>query len=425
MKRSAAFRFTSDICFYYAILSIFPSLVPLHRPMALFAAASLAVSLAAVYVPWAPLRFVLALLPGLAFLTAKPGFSLVFPALAWLYLILVLTPGRFSIWLEGYRRSFRIMLAICLFSMLSSILLGMIKPGITLILPGMVYAMAFFCLSVIAMRRMQMNAEMSLGWNLANLGATVGVPLLAVGCSLLLWRLLLLLKPLGLRLIPLFRRFIAWLINAIDSLLGGDPDAPMPTDTPQPTLTPQEEAIVEPVWAEPTPDIDIDWQLDPESLQKAGRIGVWLLLILLALGLLFLILLRARRNRAKAAQDEFFYEEAKEGRLIRRRKKDARISAPANARQVRLYYRQYMQLMRKRGVKIRINNTSREILTEAELLSASPAAVRLRELYLRARYDDGAAVSLGDVEEAAFCLRQISEDRNWKTETVDARPPDS
>ena len=59
MKRTAAYRFTSDICFYYAILSIFPDFLPLQRPMALFAAASFAVSLAAVYIPWAPLRFVL------------------------------------------------------------------------------------------------------------------------------------------------------------------------------------------------------------------------------------------------------------------------------------------------------------------------------------------------------------------------------
>ena len=136
MKRTAAYRYASDICFFFSILSLFPSLRPLHGPMALFTAASLAVSLAAVYTPWAPLRLVLALLPGLAFLQAKLSFPLVFPALAWLYLILVLTAGRFSIWLEGYRRSFRFMLYVCLFVVVSSILLNLIIPGVLLIQPS-------------------------------------------------------------------------------------------------------------------------------------------------------------------------------------------------------------------------------------------------------------------------------------------------
>ena len=109
MKRTAAYRYASDICFFFSILSLFPSLRPLHGPMALFAAASLLVSLAAVYTPWAPLRLVLSLLPGLAFLHAELSFPLLFLAPAWLYLILTLTAGRFSIWLEGYRRSFRFM----------------------------------------------------------------------------------------------------------------------------------------------------------------------------------------------------------------------------------------------------------------------------------------------------------------------------
>ncbi len=409
MRRTAAYRFASDICFYYAIVSVIPAFLPLHRPMALFAAGSLAASLAAVYCPWAPLRFALALLPGLAFLGSRPGFLLIFPALAWPYLILVLTAGRFHVWTEGFRRSFQVMLQICLLAMISCILLNLIKPGFTLILPGMYYAMAFLCLGVFAMRRLQMNAEMSLRWNLANGAAAVGVPLLAVGVSLLLWRALLLLKPAAVSLLPAVKSAVAWLINTI---LPINPDAPLPTPTPKPTLTPEEEAITEPGWETPAPQIDLDWRLDPAAFEKAQRIGVLVLLALLAAGVAVLILYRARRNRAKAEQEEFFYEETQEGGVFRKRKKTAGNAAESsNARQIRNLYRKYLQLVRKQGVKIRRDSTSREILTEAQRLRDSPAAVRLRELYLTARYGDGSSVTFQDVQEAALCLQRILDDR--------------
>lgn len=411
MKRTAAFRFSSDFFFYFAILSFFPALLPLQEAMALFAAASLVVSLIAVYTPWAPLRFVLALLPGLAFLRAELCFPLVFPALAWLYLILVLTAGRFHIWLEGYRRSFRIMWALYLFSLLLGILLNLIKPGFTLLLPGIYYAAAFLCLAVLAMRRMQMNAEMSLRWNLANGAAVIGVPLLAAGCSLLLWQLLRRIRPFAASLIPYLRRFIAWLIN---TLLPINPDVPEPTPTPKPTLTPAEEAIVEPGWETPPPDWDFDWEFHPEQLEKAGRIGIWLLLILLALGLLFLFLSLARRNRVMSEQEDFDYPETEEANPGRRRKAERGAAVLSNARQVRIQYRKYMLLMRRRGAEIRRADTSREILDEAEQLSPLPDAQRLRELYLKARYGDARLVTPEDVQEAVLCLQKIREDQSWK-----------
>lgn len=411
MKRSAAWRLCSDICFYFAILSLFPSLLPLHGPMALFAAASLLVSLAAVYTPWAPLRLVLSLLPGLAFLHAELSFPLFFLAPAWLYLILTLTAGRFSIWLEGYRRSFRFMLYVCLFVVVSSILLNLIIPGVLLIQPSVCYATAFLCLGVLAMRRMQMNAEMSLGWNLVNGVTVVGVPLLAAGVSLLLWQLLLWLKPLGLRLLPQIRRFLAWLVNTVNALILGDTEVPIPTETPQPTLTPAEEAITEPGWAEPTPNIALDWQPDPALFERARRIGVWLLLILLLVGLLLLVLLRVRRNRARPSEEEFSYEETGPGEIVRKKRKGGRADAPSKAAEVRICYRKYMLLMRRRGVEIRKASTSREILDETGELSTLPAALRLRELYLKARYDDGRVVTEEDVLEALRCLEEIREEK--------------
>ncbi len=409
MKRTAAYRFTSDICFYYSVLSIFPFMLPLQESMALFTAASFAVSLAAVYCPWAPLRFLIALLPGLAFLRAPLSYLLVFPALAWLYLILVLTAGRFHIWLDDYRHSFWIMLWLCFFSMVSGVLLNTISPGLTVLLPGMVYATAFLWLGVFAMRRLQINAAMGLPWNLANGAAVIGVPLLAAGFALLLWRLLGLFAPVFRFLSPYLRSFLAWLVNTI---FPGNPDAPPPTPTPEATLSPAEKEIVKPGLETPTPTVSNNWELDPAMLEKLTRIGIGVLIVLLVLILVIVILLMARRSRSKAVQEEFFFEETEDDEPVQRRK--AGKTAPlTNAGKLRNVYRQYMKLMRGKGVVIRKGSTSREILSEAELLNFSPDARRLRELYLKARYDDPDSVTREEVQEAALCLRRVRGDEGW------------
>ena len=107
MKRTTAFRITADLCFYFSILNIFPALRPWQLPMLLFTAAAFLVTLLAVYCPYAPLRFLLSLLPGLCFLLAPLDFLLFFPGLAWIYLILMLSFGRFGMFLDDYRRIYR------------------------------------------------------------------------------------------------------------------------------------------------------------------------------------------------------------------------------------------------------------------------------------------------------------------------------
>jgi HEPN domain. len=66
-------------------------------------------------------------------------------------------------------------------------------------------------------------------------------------------------------------------------------------------------------------------------------------------------------------------------------------------------------------VRIQKDSTSQEILDEAETSGLSPAAQRLRELYLKARYDDDSKVSREDVQEAQRCLQQIREEEHLKT----------
>ena len=190
MKRHAAYRIEADLCFYFSILSIFPAFRPWMLPMALFAGACFVVSLVAVHVRQWPLRLLLALLPGLCFLGAELKFLLFFPALGWLYVILMLTAGRFHIWLDEYRRIYRAMLIVCLCSIAANVAHATIYSGAVISYVSLAYALCFLCLGVIAMRCMQMNADMSLRWRLANAFTVAGVPVLAVGGSLLIYLLL-------------------------------------------------------------------------------------------------------------------------------------------------------------------------------------------------------------------------------------------
>ena len=71
--------------------------------------------------------------------------------------------------------------------------------------------------------------------------------------------------------------------------------------------------------------------------------------------------------------------------------------------------------MQKNGIRVQKDSTSLEVMDEAESVNLSPAARRLRELYLKARYADGESVTREDVQEAARCLKEIREDESWKT----------
>lgn len=413
MKRAAAYRFTADLCFYFSILSIFPALRAWTLPMALFTAAFFIVTLIAVHVPWAALRLLLALLPGLCFIGAEIRFLLVFPALGWLYMIIILTSGRFNIWLDEYRRNYRIMLIICLCSLAANAAHSAIYRGDIISYPSLIYAFCFLCLGVIALRAMQMNANMSVRWRLANAAAVVGAPVLAIGGSFLVFMLLrytvpgvnYVLKPVG--------RFVDW---ALLSLFPKTEAAPEATPIPMPSTPPsvglqipghEGRAVLE-------DNIEPNW-VNTQLVDRAAQIGGYVVLALLLLLAIFLVVRHARRNSSKKLQEDYLYEETEdEIRPEKKKRGGNRRIIPTPADQIRGIYRKYMELMKENGVSIQKDSTSEEILDEAEEINLSPAARRLRQLYLKARYAEGSSITREDVQEASRCLKEIREEDVWK-----------
>ena len=413
MKRTAALRITADICFFFAVLNIYTGMQAFLRPMALFAVASLAVSLAAVYCSAAPVRFLLALLPGLAFLTGEIRLLTVIPALAWLYLILMVTSGRFHIPLESYRRAFRIEFAAWISLLVACLLLDVASGEKRDALPAMLFALAFLFLGVLAMRRMQMNADVDLRWTLANGAVTAGIPLAAAGLSAAAFGLLRLLRPLSALIAPFLAKIIAWVLSV---LFGPHPEnLPEEGEEGNEYALTEEETQSQELYENPPDESDRVWEPDPAAVEKAARVLTWVLIALALAAAVFLIVRIVRRNRAKADQEAYLYEETADARPARRRKAEAETDV-SNERRIRRIYRAYMMLMQKRGIRVRKDTTSGEILYEEELFGYSPDARRLRELYLKARYADGDSITEADAEEAEQCLRKIREDDSWKKE---------
>jgi len=206
-------------------------------------------------------------------------------------------------------------------------------------------------------------------------------------------------RPIGL--------FVLWLFGL---LFPGEYAEAVPTPTPDHTPLPTPTIIEEPVpngASMVAAEDRTGYLINRILVEKAAVIGGYVVLALLLLAAIFFIVRYVRRNRTESEQDEFIYEEAETDTSPRKRRAAKDVSVSGNAHQIRKIYRQYMELMRQHGVLIQRDSTSLDILDEAEQISLSPAAKTLRELYLKARYADGGAVSREDVQEAQRCLQEI------------------
>ena len=76
-----------------------------------------------------------------------------------------------------------------------------------------------------------------------------------------------------------------------------------------------------------------------------------------------------------------------------------------NREKIRKYYRSFLKTERKKGHTITSSHTSQVILDEASILTNMDGAKSLRELYIKARYDDS-PVTQEDVEAARLALKR-------------------
>lgn len=131
----------------------------------------------------------------------------------------------------------------------------------------------------------------------------------------------------------------------------------------------------------------------------------WWLAILVLAGLCCVIvfLLRTLRKGAGGAGSAGEMEEVDlpgEGKREPRR---------SNRSKVRKLYRSYLKLVRRKGQRLETDQTTADILEKHPENTNTEAAARLRQVYLKARYDTGNPVTDRDVEQAKAALKQVTE----------------
>lgn len=412
MKKSASLRITADICFYFSVLSMFPAFRSFQLSFAVFTAAAFLATLLASRCGSTVLRLLLGILPGLAFLLAPLQPLLFFPVLAWFYLLLIFGLDRFHMWLDQYRQIYVMLLFICLFFIFANLTNYWLSHGNMISYAGIIYAALFLFLGMIAMREMQMSARMPLRWHLQNAAVVVGVPTLAAAISMGLFLLVrsseslirVIFKPLGL--------FLDWLLGLFtrDVTFDAAP-TPMPESTPMPT--PQ---IVDETNANGHglyQLLDNDDKIYKVFVDKATSVAVYLAVFALVLLVLYLIYRYVVSQRTEEL-DDILYENGSDSPGRNKKRKVRKTHAVGKGNQIRQIYRRYLSLMRENGVTIQRDSTSEDVLAAADAVNESKAAVRLRELYLKARYDEEHKISREDVNEAQACLDEILRDEAWK-----------
>ena len=409
MKQTSVLRVTGEICFFFSILHIFDFYRSMWLPMALFTAACFLLGFLIVRLERWPLRLLLSLLPGLCFLMAPLHPLLAFPALAWIYYILVMTRGNCALPLEEYRRSYTWMLVLSLFSIAANIANSTLFRGHLISVESLVYVALFLILGVIAMRRMQMGGDMSRSWKLSNLLSVAGFPLIVVGVAILLFLLLRFTKPALEYLLAPVGQFILWLFN---KLFPGGSDITFAVEVTVAPHVPKTGFSNNSYGHAQRALDDYDgFESTHHLLDKASSIGAYVLLGILLLLALYLILRHARRNRP-LTEGADYYEETEEDAPDRKKKRKKAPRVTGNARQLRRIYQTYMEFVNESGMSIGKADTSQDILERSQKIKETPEAERLRQLYIAARYGDPNAVTREQVKEAQACLEVI----------VDAKP---
>lgn len=405
MKQTSVFRVTAEICFFFSVLNIFDAFRKWWLPMAVFTAACFALGFLIVRFRSKLLRLALSLLPGLSFLLAELHPLLLFPALAWFYYILVMTQGNYALPLDEYRKSYTLMMVLCLFSVAANIANSTIYRGHLISVESLVYVFLFLFLGVVAMRRMQMGAEMSRSWKLSNALSVIGVPLAAVGVSVLLFLILRFSEPALRFVLEPIGKFLLWLYYLLF------PHGAEEIFTPESTLKPEVNALpIGPsgIGGNHSNVFDEDSMSTSHLLiEKAAGIGAYVVLGILLLLALYLIVKHVRRNRFLDETNQEEYEETEETAPEERVrwKKNGRLVG--HAKQLRRIYQTYLEFINARGQHINKSDTSADILERTQKAKASPEAERLRELYIAARYGDPRAVTAEQVQEAQDCLEKI------------------
>lgn len=185
--------------------------------------------------------------------------------------------------------------------------------------------------------------------------------------------------------VPLF-----WLFDRVKQILPEiDGEIPETVESSQPSGT---GTVQVPPTAEPAPQ-----PLPPEEMGFPWWIVV---LILMMMAVILGVMLRMYAKRKAAVRSAETVES------LRPEKKREILSRRSNRSRVRQLYREFLKHQRSRGVRLRTDHTSRDILDQISADTDPDGASQLRQVYLKARYDTAHKVSKEQLEEGKEALKK-------------------
>lgn len=436
-RQYAPLRICADVCFYFFAVSLFSFSIQetfsdgngVHRvgtnliapwafQLAILVASCFALGFLIVRVENRGLRFLLSLLPGLSFLMSPFEQILLIHAVAWAYYVVVMTIGRFQVFLDEYRRRAKVMLIV---AMLMGFCLIIFHFGTNswqsdTLFGGETYGLLYFLLTVLSLRGMRLDYGTTRRMRAADGAFAVVLPMALVAVFFLLRSVVPVITFLISRVMPV----LAWITRRL-FFLENEPSIEKVTEEELEAAA-EEESLLLTEGNDQSPGMEMASGAD-YRFSVSHRTTLFLMIAFFAAALV-LIAIRLIRSRQKGSGQTQNASERIErvpfvGGLLRRRSGEP--IQPQPVRQIRRIYRSYLQRVRALCGKIAPSDTSEDVLKFSSPYLDLPENQRLRELYLAARYGDPKGVTSEQVGEARRCLSAIEAAKPLAPEQPPAR----
>lgn len=402
MRTAHALKPVCDLLPFFALASLFEAF---SGAGAVFAAALVLtfVSSFLLYRRESPaVRIAIALLPALSLLAASGSLQRLILGAVLLFGFALAVSGKNDIYYEDYKLWFGIPAVPMLLLLVICITEHPDRRA------AILFSALYLLLGILILRRKRMGEGVSRAGELVNLGEVTGVALGGTLASTAAYLVFAALGPLlGLLLLP-FDGLFRFLIGGIDRLYrlltnAGENEtetaAEMLTGEAGETLLPAAETAAAPA------ERDYAWA------NAAGKAMLFVFLLALLVFVLFVVYKLIKNVRRPFAENVPSFEKAEEFESGEsgRRKRKKKTAAPTNNQRVREIYRKYLACVGRKGVPIVRHTTSKDVMEASAPMTAPGEAGRLREIYIRARYNDELQVDREEVREAEEILKAAKE----------------
>lgn len=391
----------SDCCICFAFLAAGPGRIGVH-PLLIAVICGIAAGIATFFYQkgWKYLRILCAALPFTCLLLLSEGDSLLFALIPAGYTAAMILRGKLELEYYTYRNFFLYSLAllgaayliVCIWLFLA-LVVNEAQPNIA---SGMIlrYGLIHLLCGVVLQRQLRLGIGNRSSGGRNQLLVLLGVAVIIVAgfflteqllregaAAVMKYLLTLLFTPIlffveiASRIVSLFeKRQEAEPVTDATAEVSGDGALPLPGGNGAPGVT--------------------------ESVEKADPSGIlWALLVVLFLVVAAIILYRSfRKGRSEADHG------GKAGKVLSPAKKK-NTSPLSNRARIRQYYRDFLRTERGLGMKLRSCDTSGSILKRIHADTDQTSADALRQVYLKARYDDRQPANRSQVSRARQALK--------------------